>query len=64
MGKQTTTSKEEDGMKKKVQYIQDVKDVKGHTHSLLVYGKNEIYWGNKRFTSMREAKAAIQKSFQ
>ena len=44
---------------KKLQFIQDVVDKKGHTHSVMIYGKGDLRWGNKKFTTMKEVKKEI-----
>ena len=47
-------------MKDKLQYIKDVKDSTGFTHSLMVYGKNDVRLGNKSYKDMKKAIEAVK----
>ena len=46
---------------KKLKFIQDVKDSYGNIHSILIYGKGDLRYGNKRFKTMKDVKKEIAK---
>ncbi len=46
----------------KLEFIQDVKDSKGHIHSVLIYkinGKRAFKYGNLIYSTMKEVKTVI-----
>ena len=48
---------------KKLLHIQDVKDPRGNTHSVLIY-KNELTFGNLSFKSMKDVKNFIKTNYK
>jgi len=44
-----------------MKHIQNVTDDMGHEQSILIYGKDDIRWGNMTFKTIKEAKKALTK---
>jgi hypothetical protein len=50
-------------MAEKLQFIQDIIDPRGNAHSILIYGKGDLRFGNKTFKSMADVKIFIETEF-
>lgn len=51
-------------MAEKLQHIHEITDPRGNVHSILIYGKGDLRFGNVKFKSLADVKIFIEKHFQ